>query len=54
MTKAKFFYVIAIHADGSEAVVDQAADYGTAVRKANAAGAGHYATSVARSFPPKH
>lgn len=54
MTKAKFFYVIAINADGSEAVADKATDYAAAVRKALAAGPGHYATSVARAYPPKH
>ena len=50
----KFFYVIAIKADGSEAVADKATDYAVAVRKAVAAGPGHYATSVARTNPPKH
>jgi hypothetical protein len=51
---AKFFYVIATKADGSEAVVDKSTDYAVAVRKALAAGTGHYATSVARAYPPKH
>ena len=50
----KFFYVIVIQADGSEVVADKATDYAVAVRKAAAAGPGHYATSVARAFPPKH
>jgi hypothetical protein len=51
---AKFFYVIAIQADGSEVVADKATDYAAAVRKAAALGTGHYATSVARAYPPKH